>query len=96
VTAEQLSAWANVPLDLAELVIEANRRRKRYGLDLLRSNTKSAGLTVVRHAIAREARARGYSYPAIGRALNRDHSSIMWACGALKNKKQPLYEKVAR
>ena len=74
--ADRISAWANVPHGLAELVV---MRASQRGLRLrsLRSQLRHPDLVAARHAIAKEARRLEYSYPVIGRALNRDHTSIM-------------------
>lgn len=74
--ADQISAWANVPHELAELVVmRANQRGLR--LRNLRSQLRHPDLVDARHAIAKEARGMHYSFPVIGRALSRDHTSVM-------------------
>jgi chromosomal replication initiation ATPase DnaA len=78
-TAAELSQWANVPPELAELVFQYNATWKKCSIKRLRSASRSTKIVRVRWAIARAARQRGYSYPTIGRALNRDHTTIMHA-----------------
>ncbi len=76
--ADRICAFANVPLPLAQLVVETCRER---GVDLktLRAARGPNALVAIRHGIAIEARKQGYSYPLIGRALNRDHTTIIHA-----------------
>lgn len=74
--ADRISEWAEVPHELAELVVmRANQRGLR--LAVLRSSLRISELVTARRAISKEAREMGYSYPVIGRALCRDHTSIM-------------------
>jgi chromosomal replication initiation ATPase DnaA len=102
-TAEQLSAWANVPLPLAQLVADAAEQND-IPLETLRSEAQRKELVEIRAAVAKAARqfrssgpmVPRFTYAQIGRALNRDHTTRMWACGALKHKKQPPYGKYAR
>lgn len=68
-----------MPLELAQIVVRMNRRRGYCDLAHLRSQRKDRGAVETRWAIIAEARKRGFSYPLIGRALNRDHTSIMYA-----------------
>lgn len=77
--AKSISAWANVPLELAQIVVSMNRHRGYCDLKQLRSSCRDTDTVKIRWQIAVEARKRGYSYPAIGRALNRDHTSILHA-----------------
>lgn len=75
---DRLQEWADVPRGLAEIVvIEANK----YGFTLaqLRSPSREAQRVWLRKNIARIARQHRppFSFPQIGRALNRDHSTVM-------------------
>lgn len=74
--AQRLCAFANVPLPLAEYVVAIAEIR---GLQIseLRSDSRLARLVEVRASIARRASENGYSFSAIGRALNRDHTTII-------------------
>ena len=74
--ADRLSLHANVPHDLAELVVMG---AERIGVPLskLRSDCRDRPLAYGRFWVARKAREAGHSFPAIGRALNRDHSTIL-------------------
>lgn len=74
--ADRLSEFAEVPQTLAELVVEMAAERA-VDLKALRSDSRLLELIEVRHDIAIEARKLGYSLPAIGRALNRDHTTIL-------------------
>lgn len=82
--ADRISQWANVPLPLALLVVNMNHSRRRCSLKRLRSACREAPVFKVRQAIAKAAVREGYSYSEIGRALNRDHSTIMYAVGAVR------------
>lgn len=73
---DRLQEWADVPRGLAEIVvIQANK----YGFTLsqLRGPSRERGRLSARRSIARLARGEGFSFPQIGRALNRDHSTVM-------------------
>lgn len=80
--AKQLAAWADVPDDLAKITVSG---AKRYGLPLcaIRGDCRKRNLVVCRWYIAGRARKAGFSFPQIGRALNRDHSTIVYALGRL-------------
>jgi chromosomal replication initiation ATPase DnaA len=73
--ADRLSEYANVPHELAEIVV-IHCNRADIGVKSLRAPDKRFCMVQIRKAIAVDARARGYSLPKIGRALNRDHTSI--------------------
>ena len=75
--ADRISQWANVPLSLAQLVV-SKARNAHCPLKKLRSECRDHAIVAIRHRIARAAEREGYSYSAIGRALNRDHSTIMY------------------
>jgi chromosomal replication initiation ATPase DnaA len=74
---EQLEQWAEVPRGLAELVVIY---ATRYGFTLkeLRGPSRKADRVWVRRNIAKVARGgkQPYSYWQIGRALNRDYSTV--------------------
>ena len=57
----------------------AIRRCHEMGLDpaVVRGSYRHQEYVMARREIARELRTLGYSYPAIGRAINRDHSTVM-------------------
>ena len=74
--ADRLSAFASVPHGLAELVVLVCNQVGR-SLRSIRADGQHRDGARIRRQIALEARWQGYSYPAIGRALNRDHSTIM-------------------
>lgn len=69
-------------MPLARLVFQ-RATEMRCPIARLRSATRSQSAVEARWAIAKEAHALGYSYSTIGRALNRDHTTIMHALGAL-------------
>lgn len=75
---DHLQEWADIPRELAEIVvIEANK----HGLTLkqLRSPSVEAHRYSARKKIALKARSRPtpFSFPQIGRAINRDHSTVI-------------------
>lgn len=75
--AQRLAEWADVPRGLAELVVIY---ATRYGFTLkeLRGPSRKSGHVWVRRNIAKLARGghEPYSYWQIGRALNRDNSTV--------------------
>jgi hypothetical protein len=76
--ADRISEWADVPQRLAELVVEGCAAAN-LDVRAVRSASRHQELVECRWRIAAQARIMGYSYPAIGRALNRDHTTIMHA-----------------
>lgn len=74
--AQRLCAFANVPLPLAEYVVACAEIRGVQVSDL-RGNSRLPHLVRIRVAISKNARDHGYSYETIGRALNRDHTTII-------------------
>jgi hypothetical protein len=74
--ADRIAMWAWVRPELASLVVEG-ARKFNVSVKWLRSESRMEELIACRHWIATEARRRGFSYPQIGRALNRDHTTIM-------------------
>lgn len=81
--AERLCAFANVPLPLARFVVEV---ADNSGLQVseLRSESRSGRMVKIRAHIAKEARRNGYSLETIGRALNRDHTTVIHAIRSSK------------
>jgi chromosomal replication initiation ATPase DnaA len=73
-----LASRANAPAALSALVRSISTESGMQLADILGPN-RSRRLFHVRRTIALEARERGYSFPQIGRALNRDHSTIVHA-----------------
>lgn len=76
--AEHLARCADIPEPLAGLVIQT---AQDCGLSLaeLRSDSRWRPLVRARQKAIKRARACSYSYWQIGRALNRDHSTIIHA-----------------
>jgi chromosomal replication initiation ATPase DnaA len=76
--ADRLAEFASIPHELAEIVVlEATRRDIR--LSDLRGEKRATPLVLARRAIIRTAYPK-YGSPLIGRALNRDHSTVLyWA-----------------
>jgi chromosomal replication initiation ATPase DnaA len=74
---DRLEKWAEVPRDLAEIVALYS---ERYGIPIneLRGPSRKADRVWVRRNIAKLARGRRqpFSYWQIGRALNRDSSTV--------------------
>ena len=76
--ADKLERWADVPRDLAELVV-SYADDERLAVSTLRSASRRSRLVKARQHVAAEARRRGYTFWQIARALNRDHSTIVHA-----------------
>ena len=74
--AERLSRFADIPLYLAQLVV-MRVNATGYSLKFVRSGKRWDNLVDIRQSIAAEAREHEFSYPQIGRALNRDHTTII-------------------
>jgi chromosomal replication initiation ATPase DnaA len=73
---DRLAFDAGVPADLAALVVlAANRLDVR--VRAFRGALRPPRFVTERRRVAVAARAHGFSYPVIGRALNRDHSTIV-------------------
>jgi chromosomal replication initiation ATPase DnaA len=75
--AERLQQWADVPRELAEIVV-AYAGKYGFTVKELRGPSRKADRVWVRRSIAKIAR-RGltpFSYWQIGRALNRDNSTV--------------------
>jgi chromosomal replication initiation ATPase DnaA len=73
--AERISAYAGVELELAELVV-LGAKVHHVPVDQLRSNLKHYRFVRVRRWVVARARPR-WSWWQIGRALNRDHSTLI-------------------
>ena len=73
--ADRLARRADIPLVLAQMVV-IHCNRENVTLKKLRSASRRSWLVEIRRAIAVEARPR-FSLPEIGRALNRDHTSVI-------------------
>ena len=76
--ADRLSVHANVPLALAQLVA-MHADRLGYTLRNIRNDRRQRPLVRARWQIIALARNEGFSLPVIGRAMNRDHTSIIHA-----------------
>ena len=74
--ADRLSSLADIPHALAEVTVMVCNVE---GLPLRAVRADGRKLFHVRRTIARRARAMGFSLPQIGRALNRDHTTILAA-----------------
>lgn len=78
--ADRLARNADIPLELAQLVVVAANQAD-MPLRNLRSARQHRELVQVRRTVVLAARHRNppFSYWQIGRALNRDHSTVIWA-----------------
>jgi chromosomal replication initiation ATPase DnaA len=75
---KQLAGFlAQVPRAELDTIIDLVARRHGLTIDLLRGQSRSAPLVRVRQFAMSEARDAGYSLPEIGRALNRDHTTVL-------------------
>ncbi len=75
---DRLAMYADVPRPLARIVVQG---AEHFGWPLaaIRGPRRVPILVEARWAIACQARKRGFTYWQIGRAMNRDHSSIVHA-----------------
>ena len=78
--AERISTFASVPLELATLVVDESDLSRIHVTDI-RSNCRRHELVRARWRIADKARANGFSLWQIARALNRDHTTIIYGLG---------------
>lgn len=76
--AQKLCGFANVPMPLAQMVV-AECHKRNFDLKTIRSESRLGEHVRCRSEIAIIARSTGYSLPVIGRALNRDHTTIIHA-----------------
>lgn len=86
---EDLVAHARVPAALAELVA-AEARRSHVSLRRLRSPSRDVHLVRLRRRIARFAMRRAdgpiFSAASVGRALNRDHTTVLYYLGQVRGR----------
>ena len=61
-------------------IAEEYCQAKNFELEHLRSCARLAVLVDMRQDVAKHLRGLGFSYAAIGYALNRDHTSVMHLC----------------
>lgn len=73
---------SHVPDALRQIINEVCEQRQ-VSLGQLKGRSRKRPLVDARRTIAIMARAKGCSYPQIGHALNRDHTTIMHHVGAL-------------
>lgn len=73
--ADRISCYARVHPDLARLVVTA-ATIGGHSLRALRGSSNARDLVLARRWVVKRARPR-FSYPEIGRALNRDHSTVI-------------------
>jgi chromosomal replication initiation ATPase DnaA len=75
---KQLAGFlAQVPRAEIDAIIDLVARRHGMSIDVLRGKSRSAPLVRIRQLAMSEARDAGYSLPEIGRALNRDHTTVL-------------------
>lgn len=70
------ASTANSPAGLKDIVRTVSRDMGEDAADIL-GPCAMRRYVIVRRAIAVAARAKGYSFPQIGHALNRDHSTVV-------------------
>jgi len=76
--AERLAADAGIPRRLAALVVDG-AERAGVSLRSFRADDRRPHLILERNRVIVIARDRGHSLPQIGKALSRDHSTILHA-----------------
>lgn len=79
--ADKISAWALVPQELADLLVE-RAEEAHLPLKAVRSETRLPKYVAFRQKFSVEAHKRRFSFSAIGRALNRDHTTIIYSVRA--------------
>jgi chromosomal replication initiator protein len=63
-------------------IIERAAAKHGVETEFLRQDRRDAATVAARHdAMQRIRRELGWSYPRIGRLFNRDHTTVMHACG---------------
>ena len=82
-TAEEIRDWAKVPDRLAVMLVSM-AQREHVSVRKLRGDSREKRLVDMRRRFARFADEHGYSSGAIGRALNRDHTTILHHLGRVK------------
>jgi chromosomal replication initiation ATPase DnaA len=85
---DRLAASAAVPEALAALVVIAANEAD-VPLRIFRSSSRRSRLVAGRRRVAGLGRAHGFSYWQIGRALNRDHSTVISLFGAAPSLASP-------
>lgn len=76
ITTDQLREWANIPTGLARLLCTF-AEQEEVSVRKLRGESRVAALVRKRREFARLADDCGFAAASIGRALNRDHSTIL-------------------
>jgi hypothetical protein len=78
--ADALSRFADIDPMLADLVVMEASKRNMSVLELRLKKRDNWRTAPKRRLIARKARMMGFSFPQIGKALNRDHTIIIGYC----------------
>lgn len=68
------------PKPYMQSLIEAVAENHSVSVGALKGSSRVQHLVDARFEVIRHARTKGFSMPAIGRALNRDHTTILSAC----------------
>lgn len=66
--------------DVATQLLDIMQQITGYSAEQLRSKSRRTPLPVCRYLIFYELRLRGYTYPAIGEVLDRDHATVLYGC----------------
>jgi hypothetical protein len=74
--AQRICGFANVPMPLAQLVVDVCDKHK-LSVKSVRSQSRLGDHLKCRLEIAFTARQWGYSLPVIGRAISRDHTTVI-------------------
>lgn len=72
---DRISRFAGVERGLAQLVVSA-ANRGGHSLQALRGESRAPDLVEARQSVIRQAFTVGFGVTEIGRALNRDHSTV--------------------
>jgi len=81
-TVVEIRDWARVPEHLAILLVDL-AQQECVSVRRLRGDSREARLIELRRRFAQMADEEGYSSTVIGRALNRDHTTVLHHLGRL-------------
>ena len=81
---DRIAAFACVPDELAGIVVQTAREHG-FQTSQVRGESRSKDLVTCRKHICISAHELGYPYTTIGRALNRDHTTVMHAVKSSKS-----------
>lgn len=69
---------AVVEKEMIEQDFEAICKANKYRINDMHSRRRESHIVDQRRAVARKLRDKGYTYPAIGKVMHKDHTAIMY------------------